>query len=173
MSSEGIAVVERKSLETVFLALNEVEVRYLVVGGLAVLAHGATRLTQDIDLVVALDPDNTTRALRALSRLGYRPLVPVPLEDFAHPERRQSWIEEKGADVFQLVSEAHKTAGVDLFLEEPFDFDAAWGRAYWAEVADGLRVPFVGVDDLIAMKESAARPQDLLDVQNLRRLRDR
>lgn len=165
--------MERKSVETVFRALNEFEVRYLVVGGLAVLAHGAARLTQDIDLVVALEPENATRALRALAQLGYRPLVPVSLEDFARPERRRTWIEEKGAEVFQLVSELHKTARVDLFLEEPFDFDAAWDRAYWAEVANSLRVPFVGLDDLIAMKESAARPQDLLDVENLRKLRGR
>lgn len=164
--------MERKSVETVFHALNEFEVRYLVVGGLAVLAHGAARLTQDIDLVVALEPENATRALRALAQLGYQPLVPVPLEDFARPEHRQTWIEEKGAEVFQLVSEEHKTARVDVFLEEPFDFDAGWGRAYWAEVADGLRVPFVGLEDLILMKETAGRPQDLLDVENLRRLKD-
>lgn len=163
--------MERKSVEAVFRALNELEVRYLVVGGLAVLAHGAARLTQDIDLVVALEPENATRALQALAQLGYQPLVPVPLGDFARPEIRQTWIEEKGAEVFQLMSEEHKTARVDLFLEEPFDFDAAWGRAYWAEVANDLRVPFVGIDDLIAMKESAARPQDLLDVENLRKLR--
>ncbi|MGH9380634.1 MAG: nucleotidyl transferase AbiEii/AbiGii toxin family protein [Thermoanaerobaculia bacterium] len=165
--------MERKSIETVFRALNELEVRYLVAGGLAVLAHGAARLTQDIDLIVALEPDNAARALQALSRLDYRPLVPVALEDFARPELRQTWIEEKGAKVFQLVSEAHKTARVDLFLEEPFDFDATWSRAYWAEVAPGLRVSFVGLDDLIAMKEAAGRPQDLLDVTNLLRLQGR
>lgn len=164
--------MERNSIETVFRALNELEVRYLVAGGLAVLAHGVTRLTQDIDLVVALDPDNTARALQALSRLEYRPLVPVTLDDFARPELRQTWIDEKDAKVFQLVSEAHRTARVDLFLEEPFDFEAAWGRAYWAEVAPGLRVPFVGLDDLIAMKEAAGRPQDLLDATSLRQLHD-
>lgn len=165
--------VERKSIETVFRTLNELEVRYLIAGGLAVLAHGATRLTQDLDLIVALDSDNTARALRALSRLDYRPLVPVALEDFARPELRRVWVEEKNAKVFQLVSEAHRTARVDLFLEEPFDFDVAWSRAHWAEVAPGLRVPFLGLDDLIAMKEAAGRPQDLLDVSNLRRLHDR
>lgn len=60
---------------------------------------------------------------------------------------------------------------MDLFLEEPFDFDAAWRRAYRAEIAPGLRVPFLGLDDLIGMKETSGRPQDLLDVENLRRLR--
>jgi hypothetical protein len=42
--------------EPVFLALNNAEVRYVVVGGLATVLHGYARLTADIDLVVDLAP---------------------------------------------------------------------------------------------------------------------
>ena len=55
--------------------LERADVRYLVAGGLAVVAHGYPRLTVDLDLVLALDPANTKRAFDALQSLGYYPTV--------------------------------------------------------------------------------------------------
>lgn len=69
--------------------------RNLIVGGLAVAAHGYGRLTFDLDLVVQLQPE--LRALKALSSLGYVPLVPVAAADFADPAKREAWIREKNA----------------------------------------------------------------------------
>jgi hypothetical protein len=51
--------MERRSVETIMEALNHAGVRYLVVGGLAVVAHGVVRFTADIDLV--LDPEPESR----------------------------------------------------------------------------------------------------------------
>jgi hypothetical protein len=50
--------MDRSSLETVIGALNAAPVRYLIAGGLAVIAHGYLRLTKDLDLVLSLDPEN-------------------------------------------------------------------------------------------------------------------
>lgn len=47
-------------------ALNGSRVKYLIVGGLAVIAHGYERLTKDVDLVIGLEPGNISRGLRAL-----------------------------------------------------------------------------------------------------------
>jgi hypothetical protein len=44
-----------------FAALGQAQARYLVVGGVAVVLHGHPRFTADLDLVVALDPDNVRR----------------------------------------------------------------------------------------------------------------
>jgi hypothetical protein len=71
--------------------------RNLIVGGLAVAAHGYGRLTFDLDLVVQLQPDNVLRALKALGSLGHVPLVPVAAADFADPAKREAWIREKNA----------------------------------------------------------------------------
>lgn len=60
------------SLEAIMRALNEAQARYLIVGGLAVAAHGYGRVTFDIDLVVQLQPDNVQRAMNGLESLGYR-----------------------------------------------------------------------------------------------------
>ena len=61
------------SLEAIANALQSAQARYLIVGGLAVAAHGHGRATFDIDLVVQLQADNVTRAMTALASLGYRP----------------------------------------------------------------------------------------------------
>ena len=62
---EQIQSVKLKSLEDIFRALQEAEARYLVVGGLAVIAHGYVRLTKDIDLVLDLSSEALPRALNA------------------------------------------------------------------------------------------------------------
>lgn len=160
------------SLEAIARELNEARVRYLVVGGLAVAAHGYGRVTFDVDLVVQLLPDNLLRALEALERQGYRPLVPVAARDFADPAKREAWIREKGMVVFQLHSDRHIDTRIDLFVSEPFDFDIEFDRALVGDIAPGMLVRFLGIDALLAMKRSAGREKDLEDVRQLSRLRD-
>lgn len=154
-------------------ALNEAGVRYLVVGGLAVVAHGYLRLTKDIDLVLAFGADNPARALDALDRLGYRPAVPVQLRDFLDAAKRREWIETKNARVFPLVSDAHRLTPVEMFLEEPFDFDVVYARALREEVGPGVAATFVDRGTLLTMKRAAGREQDLADVAELERLHGR
>jgi len=163
--------MERSSLEALFGALERAGARYLVVGGLAVLAHGFLRMTLDVDIVLDLEPPHPGPALEAFRELDLRPLVPVRLEEFASTQARKSWIRDKHARVFQLWSERFPTLRVDLFLEPPFDFDAAHRRRHRAAIAPGLEVAFVGLDDLLAMKRAAGRPQDLADLDRLERIR--
>jgi hypothetical protein len=84
------------SVEAIVDALAKADVRYLVAGGIAVNAHGHLRLTNDVDLVIHLDPANILRAWHALQELGYRPTVPVRMEEFADSAIREGWIREKG-----------------------------------------------------------------------------
>ncbi len=112
-------------LHRIFDVLTQAGVRYLVVGGVAVVLHGHPRLTADLDLVVGLEPDNVRAAIRALATLGYRARAPVDPESLADPAARRSWIEEKGMTVFSLFSPAMPASEVDLFVEEPFPFDEA------------------------------------------------
>ncbi|MEX1258958.1 MAG: DUF6036 family nucleotidyltransferase [Gemmatimonadota bacterium] len=158
------------TLEAVFRALNARGVRYLVAGGVAVNVHGYQRLTHDLDLVLQLDSGNVRAALQALEDLGYGPLLPVRAEEFADPDVRRDWIETRNLQVFSLVSEGHPGLTVDLFATEPFDFPREYEGALVAEVAPGLRVRFVRLAALIAMKEAASRPRDLDDVEHLRAL---
>jgi len=80
----------------------------------------------DIDVVIALDNDNINRAFRALSRLDYRPTVPIGVEDFSRPEKRDQWRREKGMQVLNFHSYRFPGTSVDVFVYEPFDFDAEY-----------------------------------------------
>lgn len=156
------------SLEAVTRALNEAGIRYLVAGGLAVNAHGYLRLTRDIDLVLALDSDNIVRAFEALKAAGYRPLVPITALQFADAALRQKWIDEKGMKVLNFFSDAHLETSLDVFVYEPFDFDAEFDASLKGELLPGLEVRFVSIPTLIRMKEAANRPKDVDDIQHLR-----
>ena len=157
------------SLETVFLSLNAAHIKYLVAGGVAVIAHGYVRFTQDLDLVIGLDHANLTEALRALERLGYRPRVPVAMADFADPEKRAHWIRAKNMIVFQLISDAHATVPIDIFVSEPFVFDEEYRQMMPYQLQPGLTVPVVSLNTLIEMKQEASRPNDLQDIRMLNR----
>lgn len=165
--------MDRSSLETVIGALNAASVRYLIAGGLAVIAHGYLRLTKDLDLVLSLDPENARLGVTTLAALGYRPSVPVTLEDFADAGKRAEWARAKGATVLGLYSDSHRTLPIDLFIAEPFDFARAHREALREEVAPGHIAWFVSFDDLVAMKRVAGRPQDLADIHQLDEIRAR
>ena len=162
----------RRSVEAVIQALNNSDVRYLVVGGLAVVAHGVVRFTADIDLVLDPDSESLQRAIAALSTLGYRPRAPVDFDDLADPVKRADWVTQKNMTVFSLFSDLHAATEVDLFVEPPFDFDTAYGDALSVEIADGQFATIVDRPRLIAMKRKVGRPEDLLDIERLESAND-
>ncbi len=155
-------------VEGLLAALEEADVRFVVIGGFAVGAHGYPRATKDLDIVPDPDPENLTRLATVLSDLNASVLG---MEEFAKEEVVQpdaASLEMGGnfvlatsrgrLDIMQLV-------GLDL---EYADLDAA---AVEDEVF-GHRVRFCGFDHLVAMKEAAGRPEDEIDLKRLRESRD-
>lgn len=165
-----VPAVKLASVEAIVRALNENRVAFIVVGGLAVVAHGYGRLTQDLDLVVRLESENVRRAFETLSGLGYRPRVPVTAEGLGDAAQRARWISEKGMTVLNFHSDRHRETPIDVFVVEPFDFVEEHRHARVAEIAPGAEVRIVRLETLIRMKERAGRPQDLADVAELRAL---
>ncbi len=146
--------------------LNDAGVRYVVVGGLAVVLHGHIRSTVDLDLVVDLTPAEATKAMEALTSLGFVPSAPVDAFDFANPEKRRRWIEEKGMLVFHMRDPRDDFRRVDLFVEEPVDFGLLSSRAQIIRLND-TPVTVASIPDLIWMKRKAGRPIDLTDIEVL------
>src|SRR3546814_10505176 len=97
-----------------FKALADARVDYVVVGGMAVIMHGHLRATRDLDLVIGLAPDNCTKAVDALAGIGLRPRLPVALSDFANPEKREDWADNRNMMVFQLWDPANLERSVDV-----------------------------------------------------------
>lgn len=158
------------SLESIARALNEADVRYLIVGGLAVAAHGYGRATFDVDLVIQLRLDNVMRAMDAFESLGYRPVNPVRARDFADAAVRDTWIRDKHMVVFQLRSDQHRETTVDIFVAEPFDFDVEYQHALTGDIVPKVPVRFVSLETLLRMKETAGRAKDQEDIRQLRLL---
>ncbi len=159
-------------VEAILRALNDAEVRYLIVGGLAVVAHGYVRYTHHVDIVINLERDNVLRATNALEKIGYRPLAPVQTADFADEEKRRSWITEKHMLVFSMRKPDPDSTPVDIFVEEPFPFAQEYAHAFWEELA-GIRAPVLRYDELIRLKLDSGRPNDLADIDQLELLRSR
>ena len=160
------------AFKAIVRGLDAEDVRFLVAGGMAVVAHGYGRVTFDIDLVVQLDPDNIVSAFAALNKIGYKPTVPVTAEQFANENQRATWIREKGMMVLCFFCDAHPATKVDVFVQEPFDFGTVYNNALQESFDDGLPFRVVDIDTLIIMKEAAGRPKDLDDIEHLQAIRD-
>lgn len=167
--------MEVQSVEAIIGALNSAGVQYLIVGGLAVIAHGYERLTRDVDLVIGLETENVIKGLRTLIGIGYNLAVPIQPEQFADPEMRETWRREKNMVVLKLWSDAHRRTPVDVFIYEPFDFAQEFAAARWEPVAGDMLAPIVRYETLLELKRAAARPQDIADIaelEQIQKLRD-
>lgn len=164
--------MNRDTLQLILQRLHDAEVRFLIVGGVAVNLYGYARATQDLDLVLSLAAENVLRALDVFDALGYRPVVPLPLAAFCDPEARRTWREERNMEVFSLQSDQHPLTTIDLFVHEPFSVDDAWHRAPKMTILGGVPAPVVPLDELIRMKETAGRARDLDDLWHLRLLQE-
>lgn len=162
--------MEVRSVEAIVQALNTANVQYLIVGGLAVNAHGYERLTRDVDLVIGLEPGNVTRGLRVLIEIGYRLPIPVTPEEFAEAPRREAWRTEKNMIELKLWSDEHRRTPVDVFVYEPFDFAQEYARARRERVLGDISAPVVSYEELLRMKKAAGRSRDLIDIEQLRKL---
>jgi predicted nucleotidyltransferase len=155
------------AIEPVLRALRAAGVRFVVVGGVAVVLQGHARMTADLDLVLDLAPSQALAAMEALVALGLRPRAPVEAAAFADPEQRRGWIEEKGMRVFSLWDPSDPLREIDIFVEPPMPFEDLWRRADELELAGGT-VRVACIDDLITMKAAAGRQEDLHDIEALR-----
>ena len=130
-------------------SLNRHAVDYLVIGGYAVIFHGYVRTTGDIDVWVAVNPDNAKRVEAAIRDAGFNPPW-LTSELFLRP-----------GGVFRI--------GVDpLRLEiitriDGVEFEKCHAGRVEGEL-DGLKVPFLSLDDLKTNKSAAGRPKDLADL---------
>jgi predicted nucleotidyltransferase len=156
------------SFEKIIRTLNTARIHYLVVGGLAVNAHGYARFTNDVDLVVRLTEKDIVATFKALKKLGYAPLAPVTAKQFSDPKIRESWVKTKNMMVLQMWSDKHPQTPVDIFMTEPFDFDSEYKKALVQQTSPGLRVRFVSLKTLIKLKTRANRIEDKVDIKNLK-----
>jgi len=153
----------------IFAALNAARVKYLVVGGIAVVLHGVNRFTWDVDLAVELTATNLGRLATALQRVGFVPRLPVPVEGLANPGTRRQWLDKKGMKVYSFIERRSPPRVVDVMVKPFASFPQTYRRRVTVRVR-GVSIPLAPVDVLVRMKQEAGRPEDLLDVKALKEL---
>jgi len=157
--------------EPIFAALEGAGVRYVTVGGVAVVLHGHARLTADLDLVVDLAPRAAADAIDALTAIGFRPRLPVDASGFSDPAVRAGWISEHGMTVFSMWDPDDPLRSVDIFVEHPIDFEELWARSVVVDI-DGTPARVASIADLIRLKRIADRPMDREDIAALEAIQD-
>ncbi len=146
--------------------------RFVIVGGLATVLHGYARLTVDVDVMVDLDAGEAIKPIAALARIGMVPRAPVDARDFADPDIRRRWIEEKGMRVFSMWDPRRPLLEVDIFVDPPLPFAEVWSRAVAMDVA-GSTVRVASIADLVVLKRIGGRPKDLADISALKEIAER
>lgn len=132
-------------------------VEYLVIGGYAVGFHGHPRYTGDLDILVAVSPDNAEKLVEVFAAFG-----------FPNSTTKEDFMEE-GANVVigEPPQRIHVLTGIAAVT-----FDECYrGRAILEY--DGLVIPFIGLDALLKNKRALHREQDELDVKRLSELQRR
>lgn len=128
------------------------EVRYLIVGGYAVAAHGHPRYTKDLDVWVRVDAENARRIVEALGDFGFGDLG-LAADDFLEDEV-----------VVQLGREPQR---IDLLtFVSGVEFDEAFENRMLAEFGE-MQVPVIGRAELRRNKIATGRLRDLADLEDL------
>jgi len=151
--------------------LHDRSVEFVIVGGVAAALHGGTRVTFDLDIVPSLAPASWQAAVDLLWSVGARPRIPEPLERIRDVDQVRAWRAEKNMLALNFRAPDGSTE-VDLLIAESDRFEEIRDRAIKITIAQ--RSFFVAsIQDLISMKEQAGRPQDLLDIEQLRDIQKR
>jgi len=138
----------------VFASFARHEVRYVLIGGAAVIIYGVPRMTFDVDVLIEATPENAAAVLAALREAGLG----------------TAWDIEPDELLAQEIVIFKDILAVDVHTRTPgVSFDEAWERRRM-EMVEGVPVSLAGIDDLIASKEAADRDVDREDVAILRRL---
>lgn len=151
--------------ESVIRLLGRHRVRYVLIGGLAAITHGAPLITQDIDACYARDALNLRRIAKALVEVhaelrGADPALPVRL-DAKMLQTGDSFTFTTDIGWLDLLGTPPGTTGFEDLARTADAFDLF-----------GYRVLVASVEDLIRMKRAAGRPKDLLALEELGALRD-
>ena len=140
-------------------ALNDASVGYVIVGGLAVAAHGVIRATRDLDVVPDPRDENMDRLATVLVGLGGQ----HPVEDCL-----------TGPALARPVSFKVRTAHGDLQVLNRMagipPYDDLRRDCVPVEIAESVVAPVCSLEHLLQMKRAAGRPRDLVDLEELEQL---
>lgn len=143
--------------ENLLVSLARAQVKFIVVGGVAVALNGFVRTTEDVDILIELSAENIQRLLDNLASFGDGHARELSLADFNEAEGAIRVVEDFPLDIFTVMR----------------------GRKYSDLVDDvrvtrigGTAIPFLSPAGLILLKQDSSREKDQIDIAALRKLAD-
>jgi predicted nucleotidyltransferase len=157
-------------IEGLLQALAAHDVEFVIIGGFSLSVHGVVRGTKDVDIVPAPDAANLQRLAYALAAIEAEPLLaddfdPAELglePNFEGLSSGGNWVLRTNLGRLDVMQDVPGVRGFAQLAEGAID----------ADVPGAGRFRFAGLDDLIAMKTAAGRPQDEIDIVSLERARN-
>lgn len=135
--------------------LNLAEVRYVLVGGYAVILHGYNRTTGDLDIWVEATKENYSRLVAAFHKFGM-PVFDMSLQNFLSP------------DTFDVFTFGVPPVSIDIMLRvKGLVFEDVWHRSGWRMVED-LQIKLIDLESLITAKQASARYRDMDDIEHIK-----
>ena len=141
--------------EKLLAKLARAEVKFFIVGGVAVALNGFVRTTEDVDILIDASSDNIGRLLDALGDFGEGHARQLRIADFSDSEGAIRIIEDFPLDVFTMMRGKRYA---DLV-----------GATKTTQI-DNVEVRYLNAQGLIALKGDSQRDQDRIDVSVLRSL---
>ena len=147
--------------------LNEQGVDYVLVGGMAAIAHGARVVTEDVDVCASMSSENKQRIVRAMEGLhakwSRRPGPPLWLESVLErlEEMRNIYL-DTDLGVIDFLGE----------LPGVGDFQYAKANSHVVTIAPGFKCNLLSIDALLACKRAANRPKDQQSIRILEAIRN-
>ena len=137
--------------------LARADVRYVLVGGGAVLLHGHSRVTADLDILIEATEENARRLLAALAAWGEGAGAELSVEELAVPQMGALRINEDfSLDVFTLMRA--RGPGRDLTYADLI------ANAQTRVLTNGAKVTYASIDRLLDLKAGTGRPKDVSDM---------
>ncbi len=141
-----------KDFKEFIALLNNHDVQYLIVGGYAVAIHGYPRYTKDLDIWIALSPENADKILKVLDDFGFGGLN-LTAEDFTQPDQ-----------IIQLGIPSNR---IDIITSlTGVDFNNCYDTKLTVDF-DGVEILIIDRVNLKKNKLATGRPQDLADAENI------
>ncbi len=156
----------------IILELEKRQIKYLVIGGLAVNLYGYSRVTRDLDIMLSFDEENVQKFIVMIKEVGFIPRVPVDIIELADPAKRLFWRESKNMKVFTVLNPDNDFEYIDIMIMDYLNFDEAYKQREILSDGD-LTVSTISFDDLIKLKEISGRDRDLYDIKILKQIMEK
>ncbi len=154
-----------------FKKFQDEQIKYFVVGGLAVNLNGYSRFTADIDICIELQSENIKKIIKIILDFGFKNKFPVNPMDFADEIIRKDWIDNKNMLAFNFYNPKNIIEEIDIVIISPDEFLRIYNNRLEHKIKDIL-ISTISIDDLIEMKKKAGRKIDEIDIEQLMKIKE-